>query len=118
MAHQESKKGWFHKATGKTFLIKDGLCAFLNIDNLQFNELLADGEIIETKNLNKTKANENQCRRPVTVEYKGIIYNSYKDLCDTLGLSRSTFVARLRKGLMVEEAVEKGAKKNVRSKSN
>lgn len=117
MAHQESKKGWFHKATGKTFFIKEGLCAFLNIDNLQFNEMLADGEIIETKNLNKTKS-ENQCRRPVTVEYKGIIYNSYKDLCDTLGLSRSTFVCRLRKGLTVEEAVEKGAKKNVRSKSN
>lgn len=116
MAHQESKKGWFHKATGKTFLIKEGLCAFLNIDNLQFNELLADGEIIETKNL-KTKS-ENQCRKPVTVEYKGIIYNSYKDLCDTLGLSRSTFVSRLRKGLTVAEAAEKGAKKNVRSKSN
>ena len=116
MAHQESKKGWFHKATGKTFLIKEGLCAFLNIDNLQFNELLADGEIIETKNL-KTKS-ENQCRKPVTVEYKGILYNSYKDLCDTLGLSRSTFVSRLRKGLTVAEAVEKGAKKNGRSKSN
>lgn len=111
MAHQESKKGWFHKATGKTFILKEGLCAFLNIDNLQFNELLADGEIIETKNLNKTKANENQCRKPVTVEYKGILYNSYKDLCDTLGLSRSTFVSRLRKGLTVDEAIEKGLKK-------
>lgn len=118
MAHQESKKGWFHKATGKTFILKEGLCAFLNIDNLQFNEMLADGKIIETKKLNKTKASANQCRRPVTVEYKGIIYNSYKDLCDTLGLSRTTFVSRLRKGLTVEEAVEKGAKKSVRKASN
>ena len=118
MAHQESKKGWFHKATGKTLLIKEGLCAFLNIDNLQFNEMLADGEIIETSKLNKTiKASENQCRRPVTVEYKGIVYQSYKDLCDAFKINRTTFASRLKKGLTVDEAIEKGLK-NVSSKSN
>jgi hypothetical protein len=118
MAHQEKKKGWFHKGTGKTFLIKEGLCAFLNITNFQFNQMLANGEIIATNKLNRTKTNTNECRKPVTVEYQGIVYNSYKDLCDALNLSRSTFASRIRKGWSVEDAIEKGVKKYVRKASN
>lgn len=118
MAHQEKKKGWFHKATGKTFLIKEGLCAFLDISNDTFNEMLANGEIIATNKLNRTKTNTNESRKQVTVEYKGLVYSSYKDLCDALNISRSTFVSRIRKGWSVDEAIEKGVKKYVRSKSN
>lgn len=112
MAHQESKKGWFHKATGKTFILKEGLCAFLGIDESMFNQKLETGEITEVK-----KVKEKKGKNAVTVEYKGVVYNSYRELCDTLKIVHPTFTSCLRKGLTVEQAVERGLK-NVRSKSN
>ena len=112
MAHQESKKGWFHKATGKTFILKEGLCAFLGIDELMFKKKLESGEITEVK-----KVKEKKGKNAVTVEYNGVVYQSYRELCDALNINCSTFVSRLRKGLTVEEAIEKGFK-NVSPKSN
>lgn len=112
MAHQESKKGWFHKATGKTFLIKEGLCAFLGIEENMFNKKLASGEITEVK-----KVKEKKGKNAVTVEYNGVVYPSYRDLCNALDINCSTFSSRLRKGLTVEEAIEKGLQ-NVGSQSN
>lgn len=112
MAHQESKKGWFHKATGKTFLIKEGLCAFLGIEESMFNTKLASGEITEVK-----KVKEKKGKNAVTVEYNGVVYPSYRDLCNALNINCSTFGSRLRKGLTVEEAIEKGLQ-NVGPKSN
>lgn len=112
MAHQESKKGWFHKATGKTFLIKEGLCAFLGINELMFKQKLETGEITEIK-----KVKEKKGKKAITVEYKGVVYNSYKELCDALNIVNSTFASSMGKGLTVEQAVERGLK-NVRSKSN
>lgn len=112
MAHQESKKGWFHKATGKTFILKEGLCAFLGIDELMFKKKLETGEIIEVK-----KVKEKKGKNAIPVEYKGVVYNSYRELCDALKIVSSTFTASLRKGLTVEQAIERGLK-NGRSKSN
>lgn len=104
MAHHESKKGWFHKPTGKTFILKEGLCAFLGgIDELMFKKKLETGEITEVK-----KVKEKKGKNAVTVEYNGVVYPSYRDLCDALNINRSTFASRLRKGLTVEEVIEKG----------
>lgn len=106
MAHQESKNGWFHKGTGKTFILKEGLCAFLNISDLQFSEMLENGEITEIK-----KVKEKRGKNAISVEYKGVVYNSYKELCDTLKIVQSTFSLNIRKGLTVEQAIERGLKK-------
>ena len=106
MNKTKNKNGWYHKATGKTFILKEGLCAFLGIDELMFKEKLASGEITEVK-----KVKEKKGRNAITVEYKGVVYNSYRELCDALKIVSSTFTANLRKGLTVEQAVERGLKK-------
>lgn len=106
MNKPKSKNGWYHKPTGKTFILKEGLCAFLGIDELMFREKLASGEIIEVK-----KVKEKKGKNAITVEYKGVVYNSYKELCDTLKIVSSTFTSNMRKGLTVEQAIERGLKK-------
>ena len=112
MNKPKSQNGWFHKPTGKTFILKEGLCAFLSIDEFMFKKKLESGEIIEVK-----KVKEKKGKNAITVEYKGVVYNSYRELCDAFQIVSSTFTASLRKGLTVEQAVERGLK-NVSAKSN
>lgn len=106
MGRQPKINAWFHKGSGKKFFLKEGLCAFLSIDDYEFQKMVMKGEIVELFKSKKTNS-----KKPVTVEYNGVIYNSYVELCNAFNIPHSTLTRRLRNGLTVEQAIEKGVKK-------